>query len=233
MSNKLHVARIAAFGLVLAGTVIPMTALATNTAPVACSVIAAGTKNTVGTSANDRFSLNGSTVTSKFIVSGDANCRVDVSLATWTAPDGVKGQPYSAQKLYGSANGTFAPGAHSLSTKAPDCYYQFDLIRGKSATAADGSPVYEAGRMMGSAHGGTKVCVTATPSPTPTPVPTHTPAPTPVPIHVPTPTPTPTGSGSALGASTELPKTGGDFSGILGMTSMTVAAVAYIRSRRA
>ena len=222
MSNQFHVARMAAFGLVLAGTVIPMTALATNTATVACSVVAAGTKNTVGTSSADRFSLNGSSVTSKFIVAGDANCRVDVSLATWTAPDGLKGQPYSAQKLYGSATGTFAPGTHSLSTKTPDCYYQFDLIRGKSATASNGSPVYEVGRMMGSAHGGTKVCATATPSPTPTPVPTHTPA----------PTPTPAGSGSALGAAIELPKTGSGFSDILGFTTMTLAAVAYIRSRR-
>ena len=222
MSNQLHAARMAAFGLVLAGTAIPMIALATNTAPIACGVVAAGIKNTVGTSAADRFSLNDSSVTAKFVVAGDANCRVDVSLATWTAPDGLKGQPYSAQKLYGSANGTFAPGTHSLSTEAPDCYYQFDLIRGKSATASDGSPVYEAGRMMGSAHGGTNVCITTSPSPIPTPVLTHTPA----------PTPTPAGSGSALGAAIELPKTGSGFSDILGLTTMTLAAVAYIRSRR-
>lgn len=123
-----------------------------------CSVLAIGTQNTAGQE-KSRFVLNGDgTVSATFKVTGDENCEQDVTLASWQAPDADKGQPYEQQKLFAHVSGTFGLGTHTLTVKMPDCFYQIDLVRGNVPTGPNGSPVYEAGRMMGSLHGGTKKC---------------------------------------------------------------------------
>lgn len=122
----------------------------------ACTAMAVGTENTAG-GKKSRFTIDGNKVTAKFVVSGK-DCAMDVTLATWKAPNPHKGRPYSEQKLYKHSTGTFTPGTHTLTAELPDCYYQVDLTRGKSPTGPNGSAVYEKGRLMGSLHGGTQKC---------------------------------------------------------------------------
>jgi hypothetical protein len=214
-----YVLKPAVIGLALAATMMPLGAMATstNTSTTACTVKIVGTQNT-SNQANSRFAVSGQTITGKFIVSGNEDCKVDVTLATWQAPDAGKGQPYSAQKLFKFATGKFGPGEHSLSTQLPECFFQADLVRGTNPTAADGSPVYESGRMLGSLHGGTKACITPETPPTGgegggslTPEVPATPA----------ATPTPT-----------LPDTGAGLSTFLGLLALTGTGYAYLRSRR-
>jgi len=125
---------------------------------VECSVKAVGNKNTAG-NADSRFKLNSDgTVSATFEVKGGKDCKQTVTLATWQAPDGDKGRPYELQKLFAHKTGTFGVGKHTLTVKLPNCFYQVDLVRGSNPTGPNGTPIYEAGRMMGSLHGGTKKC---------------------------------------------------------------------------
>ncbi len=237
ISNRIN--RSALLGLALAGTLLPLGAMATSSpspspspSPAVCSVTSTGTTNTAGSSAKDRFSIAGSTITGKFIVSGNANCKLNVTITAWTAPNGTDGKPYNLQKVYSHNTGTYGVGTHTISTKLPNCFYQVDLIRGSNPTAADGSPVYAAGVLMGSLHAGTQVCTTPTPSPSPS----HSPSPTPTPSRTPNPTPTPTPTATpepkVLGTATKLPDTGGSLMGLVGLTGMIGTSAAYIRSRR-
>jgi hypothetical protein len=181
----------------------------------ACSVVATGTKNTTGAS-NSRFVANNDgTVTGSVTVTGD--CQQTVTIASWQAPDATHGLPYSAQKLYAHTTATFGAGVHTLSVKLPDCYYQVDLVRGGSATGANGGAVYDTSVMMGSLHGGSKVCTTPTPPTTPvTPTTPETPV-----------TPAPTMPGS-------LPETGASF--LIAVFGVGIAAIAgatqYLRRYR-
>jgi LPXTG-motif cell wall-anchored protein len=164
-------------------------------ATTTCDAVAVGTKNTAGNT-DSRFVVNSNgTVSATFEVKGDATCQVAVSMAAWTAPDATHGRPYDQQKMFDHATSTFGVGRHTLTVKLPNCFYQIDLARGANPTGPNGSAVYEAGRLMGSLHGGTKVCETPTPPTTPptTPQPPVTPV-TPV---APTPEVLPnTGAGS-------------------------------------
>lgn len=161
-----------------------------------CTVSSVGKKNTAN-QADSRFKLNGNKVTATFEVKGNADCKQDVVLASWQAPDGDKGRPYELQKLYKYVSGTFGVGKHTLTVELPDCFYQVDLARGKNPTGPNGSAVYEQGRLMGSLHGGTKVCEEPKqPEEPKTPETPETPTPE-------TPAPAPempaTGAGSLLG----------------------------------
>jgi len=130
-------------------------------------VKAVGTKNTAGNS-DSRFTLNSAhtTATASFTISGD-NCNEAVTIASWQAPNGEKGRPYSEQKLFSHTTGTFNSGTHSLTVTLPDCYYQVDLVRGSSATDANGGPEYNTSTILGSLHGGTQTCTPTTPPTTP------------------------------------------------------------------
>jgi hypothetical protein len=170
--------------------IVPVIALATSFAVVVpvrtyattnsnnCSVESVGDKNTAG-NADSRFVLNDNgTVSATFEVKGGNDCKVDVVLASWQAPDGDKGLPYSDQKLFKHVSGNFGKGKHTLTVELPKCYYQVDLARGKNPTGPNGSAVYEKERLMGSLHGGTQKCeepktpttTTTTSTPTPAPV---------------------------------------------------------------
>ncbi len=150
----------------------------TNSTTSTCTVKADGTKNTAG-NADSRFVLNKeNTATASFTVTG-TDCKQDVTIASWQAPDAAKGRPYDQQKLFTSVTGSFAPGKHTITVTLPDCYYQVDLLRGTSPTAKDGGPVYETGVLMGSLHGGTKACTPVTPPTPPTPPVTPPTPPTP------------------------------------------------------
>lgn len=172
-----------------------------------CSVKAVGSKNTANNT-DSRFKVAGNTVTATFIVTGPEGCTQVVTLASWQAPDADKGRPYNLQKLYKYATGTYGVGAHTISVEAPDCFYQIDLVRGSKPTGIDGGPVYETGRMMGSLHGGTKVCEEKKPEP---------------PVTTPPVSTTPT----------ELPKTGaGNVLGIFAASTVLGAAVHRLVTRR-
>jgi LPXTG-motif cell wall-anchored protein len=218
-----HLMKTTLAGVVLA-SMVPFGALASgsNTTAPTCTVKAVGSKNTANQS-DSRFKVNGLNVTGTFNVTGASNCKVDVTLTTWQAPDGVHGLPYSAQKMYKHVTGTYGPGKYSLTTQMPNCFYQVDLITGSNPGNAQGGAVYEDGRMLGSLHGGTKACVI----PTPTPTPTVTPHPTPTPTATPTPE-----IPSVEGASTQLPDTGAGLSTLLGLTAMAAAGLWYVRLRR-
>ena len=146
-------------------------AVATTTpvkAATACDAVSIGTKNTA-TGAGSRFVLNNDgTVSATFKVEGDSTCKMAVSLASWQAPDALKGRPYDQQKLFAHMSGTYGVGTYTLTVKLPTCYYQVDLVRGTSPTGPNGSPVYDDALMMGSLHGGTKTCVDTPPTTPPT-----------------------------------------------------------------
>lgn len=144
--------------LITAAMVLPTTVGATGANTQECTVKAVGTKNTAGNT-DSRFVLNGNgTVSATFEVKGNTDCKLDVTLASWQAPDADKGRPYDQQKLYKYVTDSFGVGRHTLTVELPNCFYQVDLVRGKNPTGPNNMPVYEKGRMMGSLHGGTKVC---------------------------------------------------------------------------
>ncbi len=128
----------------------------------ACTVMSTGKKNTAG-NADSRFVLNNDgTVSATFTVTG-TDCNEAVTIASWQAPDNMKGQPYSEQKLFAHTTDTFTTGTHTISVALPGCFYQVDLIRGSNTTGPDGSAVYTKGSLMGSLHGGTQTCTPPTP----------------------------------------------------------------------
>lgn len=162
MKNLNKMTNLALSAVVLGAAVtalsVPTTVNAANTSNTAnCQVKTTGKVNTAGNS-DSRFTLNGKMVSAEFEVKGDATCKVDITLASWQAPNADKGRPYSEQKLYKYVTGNFGVGTHTLSVELPDCFYQVDLVRGKNPTGPGNSPIYEAGRMMGSLHGGTEKC---------------------------------------------------------------------------
>ena len=195
-------------------------AMTGTTVPISCAVQADGTANTANQS-NSRFITNGDVVNGKILVTGVDQCRVTVTIASWTAPNGGQGKPYSDQKLFNHNTETFGPGKHTIGTRLPDCFFQVDLLRGDQATGSNGTPAYPKGALMGSLHGGSQACVSS-PSPTPTPSVSASPS--------------PSSSPSVLGASTQppsqLPDTGAAAGTMVGFGSMVGAAYAYIRSRR-
>lgn len=193
-------------------------ATANASAATACTVKAVGTKNTTGNT-NSRFTLNGDgTVTAAFTVTGH-DCEQAVTLASWQAPDAIKGRPYDQQKLYKHVTGTFGEGTYKLTVQLPDCYYQIDLVTGTSPTGVNGTPVYETERMLGSLHGGTQKCE-ETPPTTP---------------ETPTTPQTPVTPASTREQPTTLPNTGTGSNILLAALGATVAGAAfqYIRQLRA
>jgi len=161
--NRLHLIS-AAVTLGLAASVsaaLPLSVHADSTTN--CTVTAVGTKNTVGNS-DSRWSIAGNKATVQVKVTG-TDCNEPVTIASWQAPDALKGQPYSAQKLFAHNTAVLTTGTHAMSVELPDCFYQVDVVRGSAATDTKGGPEYKANggiQILGSLHGGTKACTTTT-----------------------------------------------------------------------
>lgn len=175
-----------------------------------------------------KFVQHGGMVTSTFTLTGN-DCHEQINLDTWTAPNGTDGRPFEAQRLFSSKSlRNLGAGTYSITVPAPSCYYQFDLTAYNRASTAGLTPYYPKATLVAWEHGGTRPC-TATCTPTPSVTPTPTPSVTPTETPEVTPTPTP----EVLGEATTLPQTGGEvLGGVIGLTSMTGAAVAYMRSRK-
>ena len=212
---------------ITAGIVLPMaligTASAASSSTNACAVKLDG-KSGESNVAGAGFIVSGNTATAKIVVTDPNGC--DVTIADWQAPTGAagKGMPYDQQTLYKSQTLHVNKGSQSLTIELPNCYYQVDVLHGTSATGTytngqPGGPIYAAGTLLGSLHGGATTC---TPVVTPTPVSTPTPVVTPAPTG---------GSGEVLSTSTtSLPTVGaGDLSVAL---SGLGGAVGFILKRR-
>ncbi|HEV2412781.1 MAG TPA: hypothetical protein VGS28_03175 [Candidatus Saccharimonadales bacterium] len=156
---------------VFAGVVFaaPVHAVATpSIQPITCSIVAVGTKDSVG-QPDSRFTISGGIVSAQVTVTGDSSCQQSVTIVSWEAPNPKKGKPYDKQQLFSHITETFGVGTHTIATTLPDCDFQVDLVKGTSATDANGGPLYPKGSLLGSLHGGTQACVTPPPTPTPTP----------------------------------------------------------------
>lgn len=136
------------------------------------------------TTSNESISISGLTATGRFTV--PSGCPgTHVLMASYTAPNGTDGKPYTAQKLFASNRAKFGPGTHSLSVQLPNCYYQVDLARGTvlqnfNSTTYTTSPNHI---LLAAKHGGTMPCDQPKP---PAPQPPQPPAPTkPHPPHKP------------------------------------------------
>ncbi|MBJ7596238.1 MAG: hypothetical protein JF886_15525 [Candidatus Dormibacteraeota bacterium] len=175
-----------------------------------------------------------------------ANCSMQLSLASYTAP-----LPYFTtasapqQTLFDSQTGTFTGGVHSMSITLPTCMYQVDFVHG--AVLSHFGPDFYEGRLISADNGGTTSCSATTSTPTPTPLPKNTPTPTPTPTHttpgpVTTPTPsgsvlavkaTPTPAMAVLGTSTSTPDTGTHLAigtaALLAVTGLLFLGLARIR----
>lgn len=125
------------------------------------------------------FTVNGDTATTSFTVNGLAGCSVTVTLASWQAPFGSTNfLPIASQKLLFSKTSSFTPGQYTMSIQInPDCFYQVDVVRGSSPTAADGTPNYTS-PLIDFIQAGSTVCqpppVPVTPASAATPTPTAT-----------------------------------------------------------
>ncbi len=117
------------------------------------------------------INISGTTATATFDV--PRGCPgTHVLLASYTAPNGTDGKPYSEQKLYSSNRAKFGPGRHQISIKIPNCYYQVDLARGTvlqnfRSTTYTQSPSHV---LMAARHGGNQSCGPVTPPPVQPPV---------------------------------------------------------------
>lgn len=111
-----------------------------------------------------------------------------VTIASYKAPNGTDGKPYSQQKIYRWSSYTYTKaGRYTIKLAVPDCYYQVDLARGGVIQDfSPGNTYAQQGRLLASAHGGNKSC---TPKPAPAPAPAPTPAPAPVAPPAPAPQP--------------------------------------------
>lgn len=179
----------------------------TDNAPT-CNVTTVGGDDVTGIYPNSRIALNNGEVTGQIMVTGESNCKVNVTLTTWTAPNSFDGKPYDQQKVFETKTLQFSVGNHDITVHAPNCYFQADLVRGDAAAGYNGTPIYEDGRMMASLHAGTHSCTPVQPDqpgqdsgtpPTVTPVspvsvpttpvvpPTTPPAPVTTPVSEPTP----------------------------------------------
>lgn len=122
------------------------------------------------------------TVTVHFnVVKRDANgpdCKKEVTVTAWNAPNGVDGVPLNAQTLHDHKSGKYAVGYHAVTLKLPKCFYQIDLVRGLSPYGQNpaGGADYAGWQFVSAIHGG-KECKPVPPTPTPTPDPV---TPTPV-----------------------------------------------------
>jgi len=122
--------------------------------------------------------VNGNTLTTKVLVTGDEDCEKSASIGVWQWPT-ANGLPVSGQVLYKSTTATFGPGEHTLSIDVPECQWQADVMEGTRATAADGTADYQIGdpsnpnsdRFLDVAYGGNGVCFADESSPE-NPVPT-------------------------------------------------------------
>ncbi len=151
------------FGATVIATTPASADTATTTATNACKVVLTGAKNTANNS-DSRFTLANDQAATQVVVTG-TDCHEAVTIVSWQAPDGLKGQPYSAQKLYTSNTQTLTTGTHAMSVQLPDCYYQVDVVLGSSATDTKGGPEYGTNgniQLIGSLHGGTQACVAST-----------------------------------------------------------------------
>lgn len=162
------------------------------------------------------YSVGPDTITATFTVDkvGDLNCTKDVTVASWNAPNGTNGMPFSEQTFVDSKSGTFEPGFHSLTVKKPRCFYQIDLLRGLSPYGPSGGVDYTSGQFVSSSHGGQE-CLPPPPTPTPTP--------TPAPVQ-------PATTVVQTGKSVSLPNTGP--ADILGISAATGAAAGIVHNIR-
>jgi hypothetical protein len=96
----------------------------------------------------------------------DGCSQVEVSLASYQAPDGDFANNKTSQTLSDSDTGFFDAGEHSLEVDVATCFHQTDFAVG--AVIQDlGRPEYYGPRLIDSATGGTG-CVETSPSPSPT-----------------------------------------------------------------
>lgn len=136
------------------------------------------------TTSAESISISGNTATGKFTV--PSGCPgTHVLLASYTAPNGTDGKPYTAQKLHASSRALFGPGKHTLTVQLPNCYYQVDLARG-TVLPNFNSTTYTASTkhiLLAAKHGGTQSCEQK-PAPTPPavtkPTPPEQPKPQPI-----------------------------------------------------
>ncbi len=130
-----------------------------------CKIDVKGSQDTPNDS-NSRFVVKDNMASTTFTISGKDCVSQEMSLASWTAPNGTDGKPFDTQKLFKSTTGTFKPGTYTMTTELPNCYYQLDLVTGK-ATADDGSALYGTvngvRRVRAYLHGGTQSCTPVTP----------------------------------------------------------------------
>lgn len=98
-----------------------------------------------------------------------------VTLASYTAPNGTDGQPYSKQQIYRWVTYTYPKaGKYTLKVSVPKCFYQVDLARGGVIEKfSKGNTYAQNGDLLASEHGGNKSCE----QPKPQPVAPTTPAP--------------------------------------------------------
>jgi hypothetical protein len=102
----------------------------------------------------------GDTVRANFTVAAGKAARL--TLVSYHA-SGAGGGSIALQELANAATKTFTAGAHSLTVKVPDCYFQIDFVGGPAIDhfGPDGSNIrYGAqGRFISGAVGGSKQCV--------------------------------------------------------------------------
>ncbi len=141
-----------------------------------------------GLGAIKSFTVKDNVATTHFKVTGPKGCSADVSLASWQAPYGSTDfLPLNDQKLLYKKTTSFTPGNYSMSIQTADCDYQIDVVRGSSATAADGSPNYAGGQLVDFLQQHVKAC-----EPPVTPPATNTPKATPTKTSAPISTAAPT-----------------------------------------
>lgn len=194
---------------------------AANTSATSCTVSPVNPTSLYEIDRNFTYNNDG-TVTAKFKVEGNTDCKKDVVFASWEAPS-RSGYPLKDQKLFDYKTANFGVGVHELTIKLPDCYWQLDLLEGTNPTAEDGSADYGFGKvhMLDTAHGGTNSC-------TETPVTPEVPE-TPV-----TPTPTPTTPAVVTKEVVSIPSTGAGsiIAGTMGLSTSAGLAVNLIRRKK-
>jgi hypothetical protein len=107
------------------------------------------------------FDVHPDVVSTQFKITGDEDCRMDVTLTVWKIPHATL-QPYPVeeQEYFSHATGKdLKPGFHTLASKVPACFWQADLVRGTAPTGPGGKLPYEDGRMLNAKLGGDKQCV--------------------------------------------------------------------------
>lgn len=186
------------------------------------------------------YSAQATTITATFDVRNTVDntpCTKEVTVASWNAPNGTNGMPFSEQTFVDSKSGTFAPGFHSLTVQKPKCFYQVDLLRGLSPFGPNGGVDYTAGQFVSSSHGGHACPPPTTPKPPAPPTPPTPPAQNITQVQnvnqVVSVAPAPVVAAAPTKAS--LPNTGIEsaFGGIVGMTGLATVGYMYNKSRKA